>query len=162
MIKIFFLTQANNSNLHAATWQSWICIPYGFKSWVVLYLITFISCTVRQLSFPCHNALGHKSIEKIGILWWIVISLSGENHVVNSCLLFWRYKATCALCHLSTIRTSPLCNLLLGCSQPFLQVCVSFHNLDGGDIPNEVGMVGDKAEGWGSPGSPGSFSCPCP
>lgn len=51
--------------------------------------------------------LAQISTKKFEILRWVIISLSSANHAVNSCLLIWRQKAKCALCHLLTMRAWP-------------------------------------------------------
>lgn len=53
----------------------------------------------------------------------------------------------------------PSGTLLLRCSQPFPQVCL-VHRSDGGDTPSNLRWVEYKAEGGGSPLSPGSASAP--
>lgn len=163
IIKIFFFkTQACNNNLHAVTWQSWIWIPYSFKSWVALYQITFfISCIVRQLSFPCHNAFWHKSVQKNlrssgGLLFhWAVkimksiLACCFEDRKLNvHFVTSWRWEL------------DPLSTLHLRCSQPTLQACLGFPYSDGGDTPSQVRPVEQKAKGHGSPLSPCSAAAP--
>lgn len=94
-----------------------------------------ISCIVRQLSFSCHNALPQESVQKIEILWRIVISVSRENYVVNSWPLLWRYEAKCVVWHL--LRWEPQWKLFLGCSQHFLQICLGFLYSDVGKTPTK-------------------------
>lgn len=152
----FFKTQASNNNLHAVTWQSWIWIPYSFKSWVALYQIAFfISCIVRQLSFPCHNAFWHKSVQKNlrssgGLLFhWAV-------KIMQSILARWFEDRKLNVHFVTSWRwqLDPLCTLHLQCSQPTLQACLGFHYSDGGGIPPA------KSGQWSK--KPRDMALPCP
>lgn len=137
IIKIFiFKTLANNNNLHAVTWQNWIWILPNFKSQVASYQITFfISCIIRQLSIPCHNVFGHKSVKKkwrssSGLLFDWVVKI--KKLILTRC--FEEINLMCSLspfdtenltpcsrssCALSALLTSrPLLSLLRGRGLP--------------------------------------------